>query len=61
MELLKGDGHACILCRGDMILTGDERGAAFDDMVEAIKNRTNTGSCPMESAVMEADESDIAL
>ncbi len=33
----------------------------YDDMVDAIINRTNTGYCPMETAVKDIDTPDIAL
>lgn len=33
----------------------------FDEKVEAIRNRTNTGFCPMETAVLEIDTPKEAL
>lgn len=33
----------------------------FEKSVEAIRNRTNTGFCPMESAVMEVQMPEEAL
>lgn len=34
---------------------------SYDTMVDAIRNRTNTGFCPMESAVIEVDDPHDAL
>lgn len=33
----------------------------YEQLVEAIRNRTNTGFCPMETAVMDIDNADDAL
>ena len=34
---------------------------AYDELVEAIRNRTNSGFCPMETAVLEINEPKKAL
>lgn len=33
----------------------------YEQLVDAIRNRTNTGFCPMETAVMDIDNADDAL
>lgn len=48
-------GHALsVLEKTDIAVT-------YDVLVPAIRNRTNTGLCPMESAVLDITEPDLAL
>lgn len=46
--------HAGIISRSALAVL-EEKGIfiSFDSCVEAIRNRTNTGLCPMEQAVMD--------
>lgn len=34
---------------------------SYGELVEAIRNRTNTGFCPMETAVLQIEDADTAL
>lgn len=54
--------HAGVISRPALdVLCGHGIEVSFDTLAESIRNRTNTGFCPMESAVMQTNDPDEAL
>ena len=39
-----------------LVFSRETQDEVYDELVEAIRNRTNSGFCPMETAVLEINE-----